>query len=216
MSIEERAFRFAINETAALSSMLWFELQPEILYLENPEDSFESAQKACELLSKSVVAVFAPQTAAGAVAVESVCSSVSVPIIESRWDYQRHHNYASFNLYPQHNLLGEALKNLTEYFKMKKIAILYQYDEGLVRLQELLTASSNSKENEIIIKKIIGTDFRMLLEDIKKSGISNIIVDCDDETLPLFLYQAMRLQMLRYEFHYIFTSLVSYTNVFYS
>ncbi|XP_071954989.1 glutamate receptor ionotropic, kainate 2-like [Antedon mediterranea] len=205
ISVEERAFRFAINETS-MGNTFWFDLQPEIMYIDNLEDSFECAQKACELLNKGVVAVFAPQSSAGAVAVESVCSSFSVPIIECRWDYQRRHNYASFNLYPQHNLLGQALKDLAQYFKMTKIAILYQYDEGLVRLQELLTVC-NFKQGQVIIKKMMGPDFRQLLQEIKRSGISNIIVDCDDETLPLFLNQTMQVQMLRYEFHYVFTSL---------
>ena len=67
-------------------------------------------------------------------------------------------------------------KDMMKYLNWTRAAILYEDDFGLVRLQDLVR-TPYTKNLELYIRQTTPDNYRMVLREIKKKGIHNIIVD---------------------------------------
>ena len=63
-----------------------------------------------------------------------------------------------------------------KFLNWTRAAILYEDDFGLVRLQDLVR-TPYTKNLELYIRQTTPDNYRMVLREIKKKGINNIIVD---------------------------------------
>lgn len=59
----------------------------------------------------------------------------------------------SLNLYPSAHLLAKGLSVVLEHLFWKSYVILYERDEALIRLQEVLKIT-NVADNPVIIRKL--------------------------------------------------------------
>ena len=62
----------------------------------------------CRALSNGIVGIFGPQTSTAAGHVQSICDSMEIPHVESRWDYKLEREGYSINLYPHPQSLGQV------------------------------------------------------------------------------------------------------------
>lgn len=62
--------------------------------------------------------------------VSSVCDSLNVPHLETRWDHSMEAADDSINLFPHPNNLAEAYTDLMKYWQWRSVAILYEEDDG--------------------------------------------------------------------------------------
>ncbi|XP_077977877.1 glutamate receptor ionotropic, kainate 2-like [Glandiceps talaboti] len=202
----EEAFKFAISKIN--KGRNGTNNKPHITYdiqLITGDNSFEANTKVCRQLNMSIAAVFGPPTSRAATAVQSVLDEMEVPHIEARWDHRREKNRYSINLYPDSRLISKAISDIVEYYRWKKVAILYQNEDSLVRLQETFKLSA-SREIEISVRQLKKPNFKPVLKEIKSSGLSHIIIDCEFDLVKQVLEQALEVQMLTDIFHYFFTT----------
>lgn len=62
----------------------------------------------CHLLRMGVAAIFGPQSAHTASHVQSICDTMEVPHLETRWDYRLRRESCLVNLYPHPSTLSKV------------------------------------------------------------------------------------------------------------
>lgn len=93
----------------------------------------------------------------------------------------------------------------------KSFTIIYETNEGLVRLQELLKAHGPS-EFPIAVRQLSDSgDYRTLLKQIKNSAEAHIVLDCTTEKIYDVLKQAQQIGMMSDYHSFLITSLDLHT-----
>ncbi|XP_074099238.1 kainate-type ionotropic glutamate receptor subunit 1D isoform X7 [Cotesia typhae] len=201
------AFRYAVEKINANRDILpKSRLSAQIEQI-SPQDSFHASKRVCHLLSIGVAAIFGPQNAHTASHVQSICDTMEIPHLETRWDYRLRRESCLVNLYPHPTTLSKAYVDLVKAWGWKSFTIIYENNEGLVRLQELLKAHGPS-EFPIAVRQLGETDdYRPLLKQIKNSAESHIVLDCSTERIHEVLKQAQQIGMMSDYHSYLITSL---------
>lgn len=192
-----------VNEDAGIN------LEPDLVPLTEilPEDdSFEAVRDACSLLGKGAAAIFGPMSRVSSVHVSSVCDSLNVPHLETRWDHSMEAADDSINLFPHPNNLAEAYTDLMKYWQWRSVAILYEEDDDVVQMKDLLEEMSEDGIGLGYFFKNSSDSFRDVLKQIREEGIFNIFVAISDD-IDIFLKQALQIGMLSDEYSYLFMSL---------
>jgi hypothetical protein len=71
----------------------------------------------CSLLRLGVAAVFGPQSAQISSHVQSICDTMEIPHLETRWDYKLRRESCLVNLYPHPTVLSKVTyKNHVEHY----------------------------------------------------------------------------------------------------
>ncbi|XP_043279379.1 glutamate receptor ionotropic, kainate 2 isoform X2 [Venturia canescens] len=201
------AFRYAVEKINANRDILpRSRLSAQIEQI-SPQDSFHASKRVCHLLSTGVAAIFGPQSAHTASHVQSICDTMEIPHLETRWDYRLRRESCLVNLYPHPTTLSKAYVDLVRAWGWKSFTIIYENNEGLVRLQELLKAHGPS-EFPIAVRQLgEGDDYRPLLKQIKNSAESHIVLDCSTDRIHSVLKQAQQIGMMSDYHSYLITSL---------
>ncbi|KAF5301498.1 hypothetical protein FQR65_LT08801 [Abscondita terminalis] len=209
----ELAFRFAIKRVNMYSSE--YQIEPHIRHISNL-DSFATGQIVCELADKGVAAIFGPDSSNANEIIQSIATNLEIPQFQIFWNpklvqFSTEYGYDKrnliFNLFPEPYTLSKAFATLLREMKWKKYAIVYENDEGLIRLQELFK-SHGPQDQPIIVKKLgSGPDHRPLLKEIKSSSVFQILLDCDSDHILDILEQAKEVKLLEEYHSYILTSL---------
>ncbi|CAG2067360.1 unnamed protein product, partial [Timema podura] len=183
----------------------------------------------CTLLFTGVAGIFGPTSGETAETVQSICDTMDVPHIETRWDIRQRRHALSVNLYPHPATLSKvrylggptpyvpevtftdfqnAPSEMVKKWGWTSFTIIYEDADGLIRLNELLKMYE-PKTNTITIRQLDpeSTDHRETLRTIKKSGEENFILDCSIEHLYEILTQAQQVGLMSDEHSYIITSL---------
>ncbi|XP_053678386.1 glutamate receptor ionotropic, kainate 2-like [Anopheles nili] len=193
-----------------------FELVPIVRYV-SPEDSFKTERKVCELAAEGVTAVFGPSSMLTSGIVGSICKTLEIPHIITHWDpdplggVDPELQSMTINLYPEADVLSRALADLIVDYSWKSFTIIYDSDEALMRLKDILQIHGPS-DAPITVRQIDDDpDYRPLLKDIQSSGESHIILDIHPERILELLRQAKEVKMLEEYQSYIITSLDAHT-----
>lgn len=67
-----------------------------------------SSVTVCHLLRNGVAAIFGPQSAHTASHVQSICDTMEIPHLETRWDYRLRRQSCLVNLYPHPTTLSKV------------------------------------------------------------------------------------------------------------
>lgn len=96
-------------------------------------------------------------------------------------------------------------------YNWKSFVIVYENEESLVRLQEVIKLPKHYEGIKIIIKQLDPTsdDYRPMLKQIKKSAEVRILLDCSFGKIEQVISQAMEIGLVTDYHNYIITSLVS-------
>ncbi|XP_050099710.1 glutamate receptor ionotropic, kainate 2-like isoform X2 [Anopheles aquasalis] len=210
----EIAFRYAVERVNMHEKH--FELVPLVKYV-SAEDSFKTERKVCELAAEGVTAIFGPSSILTAGIVGSVCKTLEIPHIVTHWDPEPLGGTdpalqaMSINLYPEADVLSRALADLIVDYSWKSFTIIYDTDEGLMRLKDILQIHGPN-DAPITVRQIDDDpDYRPLLKDIQSSGESHIILEIRPERIVELLRQAKEVKMLEEYQSYIITSLDAHT-----
>ncbi|XP_034829306.1 glutamate receptor ionotropic, kainate 2 isoform X3 [Maniola jurtina] len=204
---QEVAFRYAVERVNADRAVLpRAKLLAQVETI-SPQDSFHASKRVCHLLRSGVAAIFGPQSAPAAAHVQSICDTMELPHLETRWDYRTRRESCLVNLYPHPAALSRAYVDLVRAWGWKSFTIVYENSEGLVRLQELLKAHGPS-ELPVAVRQLPDShDYRPLLKQIKNSAESHIVLDCATERIRDVLQQAQQIGMMSDYHSYLITSL---------
>ncbi|XP_064104775.1 glutamate receptor ionotropic, kainate 2-like [Macrobrachium nipponense] len=201
----ELAFKYAVYRINKDSSLLSnTTLVYDIQYVPR-DDSFHASKKACEQINFGVQAVFGPSDPLLGSHIQSICDALDIPHLEARLDLEPEYKEFSINLHPTHEILNRAFQDVMTFLNWTQVAIIYEEDLGLIKLQELV--KSPPKEHmEFLIRQGSPENYRDLLKEIKQKEIYNIIVDTKPENMNHFLRGILQLQMNDYKYHYLFTT----------
>lgn len=155
------------------------------------------------MANQGIAAIFGPSSGTTAGIVKSVCEHLEIPHIIYHWSSEPLGGYRlqerkimSLNVYPDNEKLSEALAALIIDYSWKSFTIIYQTDESLMRLKDVLQIH-NPDDYPITVRQIgSDPDYRPLLKEIQASGETHIVLDINvDRILPL-LRQANEVKLL--------------------
>ncbi|XP_071541830.1 glutamate receptor ionotropic, kainate 2-like isoform X7 [Panulirus ornatus] len=201
----ELAFKYAVYRINKDSTLLPnTTLVYDIQYVPR-DDSFHASKKACEQINFGVQAVFGPSDPLLGSHIQSICDALDIPHLESRLDLEPEFKEFSINLHPSHEVLNRAFQDVMTFLNWTEVAIIYEEDLGLIKLQELVK-SPPAEHMEFLIRQGTPVNYRELLKEIKHKEIFNIIVDTKPENMNHFLRGILQLQMNDFKYHYLFTT----------
>ncbi|KAL0110179.1 hypothetical protein PUN28_013673 [Cardiocondyla obscurior] len=204
-SPSELAFKYAIykinkDKTLLANTTLVYDIQ----YVPK-DDSFRTSKKACKQLSRSVQGIFGPSDPLLGAHIQSICEALDVPHLEARVDFEPTFKEFSINLYPAQDHLNNAFKDLISFLNWTRVAIIYEEDYGLFKLQDLVK-SPPSVRTEMYIRQAGPTSYRQVLREVRHKEIFKLIVDTDPAHMQQFFRAILQLQMNDYRYHYMFTT----------
>ncbi|XP_050700937.1 glutamate receptor ionotropic, kainate 2-like isoform X2 [Eriocheir sinensis] len=92
--------------------------------------------------------------------------------------------------------------------RWRKFTIIYENNNGLVRVQELL----KNQSWHITLRQLPNSDdYRPLLKDAKKSGVTHVVLDVERDKIFTVLKQAQQIGMMTSYHNYFITSLDLHT-----
>ncbi|XP_069184022.1 glutamate receptor ionotropic, kainate 2 isoform X2 [Procambarus clarkii] len=204
---QEIAFRYAVDSVNHRERLLSpSELHTMIEHIP-PFDSFHASKRVCDLVRSGVAAIFGPQSGQTSAHVQSICDALEIPHIETRWDFRLRRDDYSVNLYPHPSSLSKAYLDLVRVLEWRSFCILYEDNDGLVRMQELLKTPSPNEFKVSIRQLPRGNDYRGVLNEVKATLEQNIILDCKTEHVGEVLKQAQQIGMMSSFQNYIISSL---------
>ncbi|XP_035742593.1 glutamate receptor ionotropic, kainate 2-like isoform X6 [Vespa mandarinia] len=204
-SPSELAFKYAIykinkEKTLLPNTTLVYDIQ----YVPK-DDSFRTSKKACKQLSRSVQGIFGPSDPLLGAHIQSICEALDVPHLEARVDFEPTFKEFSINLYPAQDHLNKAFKDLMSFLNWTRVAIIYEEDYGLFKLQDLVK-SPPSTRTEMYIRQAGPGSYRQVLQEVRHKEIFKLIVDTDPAHMQQFFRAILQLQMNDYRYHYMFTT----------
>jgi len=206
---EEAAFQRAVDMVNDDRTILTRSLVTMDIARYPQDDSFKASKKLCELVRPGISAIFGPTAPFSSNHVQSVSEALHMPFMETRWDYDFKRSDYSISVHPHPSVLGKAFADYVRKVGWKSLVILYENEEGLVRLQELIKMPKTFAGMQVTLRQLTGdtTDYRPLLKEIKKSEETRIVLDCDYDKIELILHQANEIQLLTDYHNYLITSL---------
>ncbi|CAH2002859.1 unnamed protein product [Acanthoscelides obtectus] len=200
----ELAFKYAVyrinkERTLLPNTTLVYDIQ----YVPK-DDSFRTYKKACRQVEHGVQAIFGPSDPILGAHVQSICEALDVPHIEARVNLEPSKEL-SINLHPGQDVMNIAYKDLMSFLNWTKVAVIYEDDYGLFKLQDLMRAPSATKI-EIYIRQANPSSYRQVLKEIRQKEIYKLIVDTNPKHILQFFRAILQLQMNDYRYHYMFTT----------
>eukprot|EP00092_Neocalanus_flemingeri_P008205 GFUD01008847.1.p1 GENE.GFUD01008847.1~~GFUD01008847.1.p1 ORF type:complete len:922 (+),score=198.85 GFUD01008847.1:309-3074(+) len=173
------------------------------------DDSFKASKKLCEIIQPGVSAVFGPTTEAACHHVQALSDTLHVPFMQSKYAYIFKRADFSISVHPHPSLLSKAFADFVRKSNWRSLIVLYETEDGLVKLQELLKLPKTFHGLKITLRQLTPDtlDYRPLLKEIKKSEETRIVLDCDYDKIALILAQADELSLLTDYHNYLVTSL---------
>ncbi|KAL4716083.1 hypothetical protein ACJJTC_013860 [Scirpophaga incertulas] len=178
-------------------------------------DSFAASKAACGLLSEGVIAIFGPIDTTSAAAVEARCRAANIPHIQAVWRPPPPRRFPiqtppGINLYPEAIALSKAVALFIKDNDWSTYTLLYDEDQGLIRLQEILK-HANPEDKWRVRRLVPGEDNRALLKSIKSIGETRVILDCPTSRVMEYLRQANDVKFFEDYMSYVLLSLDAHT-----
>ncbi|CRL04875.1 CLUMA_CG017927, isoform A [Clunio marinus] len=186
-----------------------FELVP-LIYHVSPTDSFKVER------IEGVAAIFGPSSSETSGIVASIAESVEVPHLTAFWEREStggegKPTQMTLNMYPDNEVLSRAYAELLIDYTWKSYTIIYENDDGLIRLKDVLQIHDPQSPPVTVRQLEDGPDYRPLLKEIQSSGESHIILDVSPDKIVTLLRQAAEVKMMEEYQSYIITSLETHT-----
>ncbi|CAL1527179.1 unnamed protein product [Lymnaea stagnalis] len=173
------------------------------------QDSFAAQKKVCRMSQTGIAGMFGPVSPLAASHVQSICTAFEIPHLQWHWDPRDSRDYFSISLYPHYLTLSKAYKDAIQHWEWDRFTILYENNDGLTRLQEVLKSSDGQKTPQITVRKIEdkNADYVSILKELKSRGEFRFIIDCEIKQVTKILHAALKVKMISELFHYFFTTL---------
>lgn len=184
------------------------------------EDSLRTGELVCSAVEDGVAAVFGPLAPRSMGIVQSVCETLEIPNVQIYPEVYNKHNYPDvpeyqrcchINLYPAQESVAQAIVDVVrDFLRWSAFTLLYESDEGLMRLQEVLKTNKTWDPNITVRQFLPGGDQRELLKGLNDTNV-NILLDCATDSVLPVLRNARELRMISDYHSYFITSLDTHT-----
>nr|WJJ63359.1 glutamate receptor ionotropic 1 [Pachyrhinus yasumatsui] len=172
------------------------------------ESTFEAAQTVCDLVADGVAAIFGPESPEINEIIQSVSTNLQIPHFQTFWNPKmRQVSTTIFNLHPSSSALSQAMATLVRDNDWKSYTVIYENDDGLLRLRESLKQRKPTDLSVTFRKLGPGPDYRSVLKQIKSEEDVRFILDCGADRILEVLRQAKEVKLLEDYHSYILTDL---------
>lgn len=134
------------------------------------KDITETKKIYCNFISETksrIVATLGPRSSFVSPILESISHHLAIPYFITTWRPKSEQFPNVFNVYPEADLLARGLAKIVESFDWPEFVVLYEDDQGLLRLQEVLKIQQfqeGSLKNGMTLEKLdIGGDNRLMM-----------------------------------------------------
>ncbi|CAG2166449.1 unnamed protein product, partial [Oppiella nova] len=193
---QELVFRFAIERINADPTILPKSTLVAQVERIGREDSFHADKKVCGLLRSGVAAIFDPLEGSISRHVQSICDAMDIPHVVTRWDFQVIKDGLSINLYPKPQVLAKAYVDLVKAWNWNKFVILYEDNEGIVRLQDFFKEAQLRNWVIKLYQFQPGIPYRDTFWKIKSENEFNIVLDVKKRNMYSVLKQAQQVGLM--------------------
>ncbi|XP_017773925.1 PREDICTED: glutamate receptor ionotropic, kainate 2-like [Nicrophorus vespilloides] len=207
----ELAFKYAVQRYNMVNTGIKFKTNIQRIVSDDP---FATSKIVCNMTADGdgVVAIFGPSSSKVGPMVQSICSTLEIPQVQISWNPSTPFNHQPIlNIHPDQDLLSCGIATVVKHLDWSSYAIIYQTNEGLVRLQEILKLVNVDDEPVMVRQLGEGNDHRSVLKEIKNTTISQIILDCETEDIIDILRQAKEVNLLDVFHSILLTSLDAHT-----
>ncbi|GJQ74578.1 hypothetical protein Trydic_g21439 [Trypoxylus dichotomus] len=179
-------------------------------------DSFTVEHIVCNMIEKGVYGIVGPTSVETNLIVQSVSEMFELPQLQTFWNPaldESNNNTQVLNLYPEPRMLGKAWATLIKEMHWKSYAVIYEDDESLIRIQEVLKLQRQDADHfPITIMKLLpGKDQSTLLKKIKAGLETHIVLACRTNRFIDILKQAEAINMLEEYRSYVLMCLDAHT-----
>lgn len=144
-----KAFNKAISDINE-SDDYYFQFMPMIKVID--DNPYDAMINTCALLEEGVIGIFGPFLEDNSNVVQSISDLKEIPHIEVRWD-DHPLNGTIVNVHPYPDVLTRTYLDIIETWGWKDFVILYENNESLQRVGELLKLFDPIK-HKIIIRQL--------------------------------------------------------------
>lgn len=128
----------------------------------------------------------------------NICDIMEIPYINTFSDEDAASKLSVLNVYPNLESLTQLVIDYVNASEWRQATILYESSLWLRRAATLLE-TNNLLKNRITVHDLDYTtnnDFRKILQVVRDSNDTNIILDCSIESLPIILHQALEVGLM--------------------
>jgi len=175
------------------------------------------------MIESGVWAIFGPQSPSVSWTIRSIASNLHIPHLQVNWDYRsvrRHQTYPSnmtVNLHPEPSAFSQAFMDLVESRKWKSFTLIYEENDGLIKLKDLLRVPALRREEDDIVKISVRQhnpnthSYKKLFKDITKRAETNIVLSIPVYKVHETLRQAQEVGMMTDYHNYLIANLDIHT-----
>lgn len=204
----ELAFKYAMQKMnlrniIGPSRLLIFQVEQV-----TPHDSFEASKEVCRQIKEGIAAVFGPIKSTPRAHVQSICNAFEIPHLQAQWDARDVRDYFSISVYPDYMSLSTAYADLIKEWKWSKFTVIYEDNDGLIRLQEVLKLAQGAN-HKVTVRKLAQhtSGYITMFKDLKAKNEYQIVIDCHSSKVKSVLHEALKVNMLSEYYHFHFTTL---------
>lgn len=139
----------------------------------------------------------------------NICDLMEVPYINIHRDEDAVSKLAVLNVHPNLDSLTQLVIDYVNASNWRQAAILYESSLWLRRAAVILE-SDDLLPNSITVFDLDYTtnnEFRPTLQNIRDSEVTNIVLDCSIESLPIILRQAMEVGLMTKYYSWVIANL---------
>ncbi|CAM1332543.1 Uncharacterised protein g10896 [Pycnogonum litorale] len=195
-------------------------LDVNIKFIES-NDARHVSREVCRLLKDGVDVVIGPAQTTGLAypLIRSILRQYNVPHIDSSWHLEERVTSNRLNLLPPIEHFSKAIGELIKALEWKSFAVLYEDDDGLFRLKDILEQSFYKDDTSIMMVRRLGDNHGRIFSAMKRNVITKIVLDCRRENIVKILQEAHEAGMLEYH-NFVITNInlntVSIPRIFFS
>ncbi|XP_037081492.1 LOW QUALITY PROTEIN: glutamate receptor ionotropic, kainate 2-like [Pollicipes pollicipes] len=213
-SLREVAFRQAIEkvnaEAEASRRSIAFAYQVERLSTTN---SLPASRRVCDALRRvGMAAIFGPDLEPASGHVQSICDAKAIPHVQTHMRDTSVQKHFSINLHPHPGALSKAYADILEMNHWPVFAVLYEDNESLLRLQQVLKLPQFDNQFQMSVRQLPADGhYRHVLKSVMDSKVRHVVLDCSAGHVHTVLKQAQQIGMITSEYSFFITSLDLHT-----
>ncbi|KAF5280668.1 hypothetical protein FQA39_LY05316 [Lamprigera yunnana] len=166
-------------------------------------------EAACSLLDKGVAVVFSHLSEDNSNAVQSLCDNKEIPIVQLTSQAESESNCCAIVMHPHIPLLSKAFAALVKKWNWKTFTILYEENEDLPIISDLLKIDGMPRKNIMLrqIQKNHNGHYMDSLKTIRKFGQKNFVLNFVISSLKDVLDQLQKVGLMMSDYSYIVLNL---------
>ncbi|KAG8193455.1 hypothetical protein JTE90_005102 [Oedothorax gibbosus] len=180
-----------------------------------PQDSFRALKKSCGFLQEGVAAIFSPESPSNSAVLRSLSNAFQMPMLQTNWvPRSATESNSTINLFPDTKLLASAFVEFLKEHNWKSFTFIYEDNEDLIRLQDLLQMPTAFKDSQVKIflrQAREGLDLNKMMKDLNKLGQTNFVMDLPLPRIKEVFAAGEKVDMMTEYNNYLITTLDVHT-----